>query len=88
LTWTAPSAGTIDLAGHLCYEQFTLEHSNDYTLTLGTSVLPSGTISYQTAYDAAPGISLNLTTWRSAEGKACHSSCNAALATARGPWRG
>lgn len=53
ITWTAPSAGTIDISGYLYYDHPGQFRSNDFSLVLSSTSLATGTISYLSSYDAA-----------------------------------
>ena len=46
LTWTAPTAGTIDISGYLYYNHSGIQRSNDYFVNLGGSSLTSGTVAH------------------------------------------
>jgi hypothetical protein len=46
LTWTAPTAGTIDISGFLYYDQAPLQRSNNYVFNLGASTLQSGSLGF------------------------------------------
>jgi hypothetical protein len=61
LTWTAPFAGTIDLAGGLWYAQWTTSRSNNFSLTLNATLLTSGTVSFTDSFDRSTPNSFTLT---------------------------
>ncbi len=46
ITWTAPSAGTIDFTGDVWYAHSMFSRSNDVSVSLGSSVLGSAVIAY------------------------------------------
>src|SRR5262249_15268684 len=53
LTWTAPAAEIIDISGFLYYDHPDQQRSNDFTLTLGNTLLAQGVVSYQGYQDEA-----------------------------------
>jgi hypothetical protein len=58
--WTAPADGVIDVAGGLWYAQWALSRSNDFSLTLGATLLTQGTVSFNDIYDRDAPFSFSL----------------------------
>jgi hypothetical protein len=54
LTWTAPEAGTISLSGSIWYDHTGVSRSNDFYLYLGSTLLATGTVSYN-SYNSEAG---------------------------------
>jgi len=53
VTWTAPVSGTIDISGFLFYDHPSVQRSNDFSLTLGNTLLTSGSVAYNQFQDQA-----------------------------------
>lgn len=49
LVWTAPASGTFTFTGVIWYAQSTVQRSDDFSLNLGSTVLASGTVAYNSA---------------------------------------
>jgi MYXO-CTERM domain-containing protein len=58
--WTAPTSGVIDITGGLWYAQWALQRSNDFTLTLGATLLAQGTVSFNDIYDRSSPLTFAL----------------------------
>lgn len=51
IVWTAPVSGTITITGTVWYAASSVQRSDDFTVSLGSDVLNSGTVAYDATYN-------------------------------------